>query len=140
MRISCLLGMVGWLVGFRGLTFCSCCTRFSWSSMYCWYILRSFIYLSRGPSSVCFVKATASLQQNRPQIILKKHGLGGAAGLTPSRIFREHMVDVFLLNVLLCWLRLKKIFGVLRVRVQSPVSSVQFAVVKSGGAEQNHPG
>lgn len=31
---------------------------------------------------------------------MKKHGVGGAAGLTPCRCFREHMVDVYLIYVI----------------------------------------
>lgn len=58
------------------------------------------MYLLRGPSSVCFVKAAMSFEQRRPHMIMKKHGLGGAAGLTPYRSFREHMVNVYLMYVI----------------------------------------
>lgn len=61
---------------------------------------------------MCFVEATKSLLRSRPQIILNKHGLGGASGLTPYRISREHMVDMVLMYVLMCWLWLKNMFVV----------------------------
>lgn len=33
-------------------------------------------------------------------MIMNRHGLGGAAGLTPYRFSREHMADVYLIYVI----------------------------------------